>query len=450
MEAQPLLQPNNSGNHLTADEAGINFPIDSKLNINRDDSMRKTTWIGSTQILLGLIMGSGTLGLPYALSQLGWYLGVLLCVAFGIFAVYSGLLLSRMCNRYHPEVEGFADAADAIIGKRFAGFTRWAIWMNWLFLLPYYLMSITHAVEVVIGANVMCFYYRALCVFAALVIPCQLRTLSSLSALGGSSACAIVVAMILILIDFIITKRDPSVITRRLPAADASFLQLYGSSASFIFAFQGQSVFLEVMREMKRPQDFPKAVSAANAVMVCVYLTITLVCYYFKGENLPDFLPDAVSNVWIRRIVGTLVAFNLFSSYLLTQVPLGIAWHERIFPQTARDYTSARARLHWLLITVGLLCFSYVVANAIPFFAAFQDIIGSGLGAPIIFGWPAVFYIVSTRNAGKHLSTLDVALCCLFLGVLLPSCTGIGLFSAVTDLVQGWQNNSLPFSCAPS
>ena len=63
---------------------------------------------------------------------------------------------------------------------------------------------------------------------------------------------------------------------------------------------------------------------------------------------------------------------QLYSSYLLTNVPLAIAWHERIWPNTARDYTSATARFHWFIITGGLLLFSFAVANSIPFFGAFQ------------------------------------------------------------------------------
>ena len=35
------------------------------------------------------------------------------------------------------QVEGYADAAGEVLGTRFETFTRWAIWMNWLFLLPY-------------------------------------------------------------------------------------------------------------------------------------------------------------------------------------------------------------------------------------------------------------------------------------------------------------------------
>ena len=66
----------------------------------------------------------------------------------------------------------------------------------------------------------------------------------------------------------------------------------YGSTASFIFAYQGQSIFLEVMREMKKPEAFPKTVGVANITMMLVYLTITMICYHYKGDTLPPFLPD--------------------------------------------------------------------------------------------------------------------------------------------------------------
>merc|ERR1740127_95492 len=37
-----------------------------------------------------------------------------------------------------------------------------------------------------------------------------------------------------------------------------------------------------------------------------------------------------------------------------------------------------------LLLTIGLLGFAFLVANAVPFFSDFQNIIGSALGAPIL------------------------------------------------------------------
>ena len=50
------------------------------------------------------MQGSGSLGLPYALSQLGWYIGLSVCVLFGLFALYSGLLLGKFRNDSFPDV----------------------------------------------------------------------------------------------------------------------------------------------------------------------------------------------------------------------------------------------------------------------------------------------------------------------------------------------------------
>ncbi len=44
------------------------------------------------------------LGLPLALAKLGWVAGVLATLLFGLFAWYSGVLLSRVKNGLYPNV----------------------------------------------------------------------------------------------------------------------------------------------------------------------------------------------------------------------------------------------------------------------------------------------------------------------------------------------------------
>lgn len=149
---------------------------------------------------------------------------------------------------------------------------------------------------------------------------------------------------------------------------------------------------------MKDSRQFPLSMTVATFIMMLVYMTIVTLAYLAKGDSLPGFAPDAVTNPHFRQIVGGLVAFNVFTSYLLTNVPLALAVHQRIAPQTARDFTSFRARVHWFLLTSTLLLFSFIVANAIPFFSAFQGMIGSALGAPIMFGWPPLFFLMASKK----------------------------------------------------
>lgn len=297
----------------------------------------------------------------------------------------------------------------------------------------------------------MCFYYWALCISAGIVVLQQIRTLNSLAWLAGTSALAIVVAMVLTLIDFALYDSDDAPeVTYEWPAPHVGFLAAYGSTASFIFAYQGQSIFFEIMREMREPSQFWISVSSANLFMMVVYITIVCLCYHYKGDHLSDFLPANVVNPHIRQAVGALVAFNLFSSYLLTNVPLALAWHERLAPETARDFESFRGRLHWFALTGGILTFAFIVANAIPFFGSFQSIIGAALGAPILFGWPPFFFLQASRRYGAPVTNLDWCMCNLFIYVIMPACFAIGLYSALKGLWDEWANNSAPFSCNPT
>jgi hypothetical protein len=72
-------------------------------------------------------------------------------------------------------------------------------------------------------------------------------------------------------------------------------------------------------------------------------------------------------------------------------------FHAWLFPATV-DEESHRARLHWTCIYGSYLIFAYLVANAVPFFAVVQELIGALLGAPIVFGWPAAFFVAACRS----------------------------------------------------
>ena len=117
-------------------------------------------------------------------------------------------------------------------------------------LLPYYLLSTTRAVEVAIGTKLMCFPELSICVVAVLLVLVQLRTLHDLTWLAGASGIAITLAMILLLVDFALYAPTSEAHgagfnkmneTHAWPKTDSGIVAVYGSTASFIFAYQGQS-----------------------------------------------------------------------------------------------------------------------------------------------------------------------------------------------------------------
>ena len=234
--------------------------------------------------------------------------------------------------------------------------------------------------------------------------------------------------------------------------SSGSFLQIYGRTSTMVFAFQGQSIYYEIMREMKDSRDFGKAVTYANSFMGVVYLVTCVIVTAFSFKflrSVPDFLPNAIpaDNVTMRSIVGTLLSYHVTMSYILTNQPLSNALHPMISPETLLDYDTYRGRLIWGAITTSLLSFSVVIANTIPFFSTFQALVGSLMGAPLMFGLPAYFYWRASWDHDKTMKRFDIALCLIFLFIFLPVCTVCGTISAVQQLLEDWTTSGLPFQC---
>ena len=106
--------------------------------------------------------------------------------------------------------------------------------------------------------------------------------------------------------------------------------------------------------------------------------------------------------------MSLLLAFHTAVSYLVAGQPLHRALHARLFPRSV-DTESRRAALDWMLCSAGTLLLSLAIALAVPFFSALQDLLGAVLGAPLVFGLPAFFFLRASRASGTP-PTLTLAL----------------------------------------
>lgn len=207
-------------------------------------------------------------------------------------------------------------------------------------------------------------------------------------------------------------------------------------------------MFLEIIREMRAPADFGKAVVAANGLMMVCYTAISAVGYGAHGGAIASFLPDALPAGGVRTLVGLLLACHTLVSYLLTAQPLHRAVHQRLWPSTCDDLRSRDAATHWALVTLPSLLFAFLVANGIPFFADFQDLLGNLFGAATVFGWPAFFYLSGRRTRKQPIGPADALVCGAFLLLLLPFFTVLGTATSILQIGRDWSHSGAhPFEC---
>lgn len=405
---------------------------------------RQSSWAHASFLIAGEIVGMGIMGLPYATSQLGWAVGLGMVALFALLSWYSGVLLARVRNELSPQSRSYAEAARDLVGPRFGTFTEYAIMVNWAVICPYFLMAAANALVL---AYDLCYYQWAAVLLGVLFLFAQLRTLHALHLPALASIVAVMVVLAVILLEFGLDGRAPAVVTRVWPPTqNVTFLGTYNHMSSFIFAYQGQSMFFEIMREMKDSTQFTRSLGFANVYMMLLYGLTAALAYHYKGEGMQGFLPDSLRAKWARILVAVLLVYHVIIAFMLTAQPLAEQIQRKVWPASVAD-RSWRGQSRWALIQGLIIAVSYLVANAIPFFADFQNIIGAALGAPIMFGWPVLFYVFGMFRQRRPIPVLDRALCVLFLGLLTPFCMGVGVVAAVRALLHDWNAFGKPFSC---
>ena len=210
--------------------------------------------------------------------------------------------------------------------------------------------------------------------------------------------------------------------------------------------YSDADMYYEVMREMETVSEFPRALGTANNLMLGTYLVISMATYASRGDATPSFLLDAIPHSSMRTAASLLVVFHILVTYLLVNQPLAEKIHRRAAARVLGASAAAAltqrdrlvSRLIWFGVTMGILASSVAIASLIPFFAVFQNLLGAALGAPIVFGGPALMYLRCCHIHKRKINLTDRIMTALFLGVLFPVCTGLGTCTALRDLVASW------------
>ncbi|GAB5373194.1 hypothetical protein AAMO2058_001729400 [Amorphochlora amoebiformis] len=235
---------------------------------------------------------------------------------------------------------------------------------------------------------------------------------------------------------------------RVLPPQEG-FLKAYNPVSSFIFAYQGQTVFLEIMSEMKNTGDWPKALWLGQGIMIPAYTLTAALGYYFKGSGVPAFLPSALDDGPLKIIISLLVAYHVLAAYLLNNVAMVRLLKAEYFTYRETDSENYRLFKHWTLCVV-ICAFAWLIAELVPFFGDLVTIIGAVTGSPVMFALPPLFYYLALKQKGVEMSVFDKAMCGTCFFILFPVTFLCGIVASMNSMVEHWSQNGPPFSCTAS
>eukprot|EP00468_Gymnochlora_sp_CCMP2014_P007903 CAMPEP_0167750380 /NCGR_PEP_ID=MMETSP0110_2-20121227/5956_1 /TAXON_ID=629695 /ORGANISM="Gymnochlora sp., Strain CCMP2014" /LENGTH=370 /DNA_ID=CAMNT_0007635689 /DNA_START=67 /DNA_END=1176 /DNA_ORIENTATION=- len=303
-------------------------------------------WAFSGLLTVGMVMGTGILALPNALVYLGFVLGSVTSVMFGLLAYYIGLILGRVRNGMYPECHSYAALGHAVSGPRLASYAQAISLIAWYSVLPLYLLTASKSMTNAFDTS-LCGYTWALILAVSLTPVFFLRSMKSIEWFITFSDISVIIVVVILLIKLAVEAKGKA--DHSLWPPEEDFLTAYNPISFFVFAYQGQQVFLEIMSEMKNNKEWPKALTLGQSIMVPAYTVTAILGYYFQGKNVPAFLPDALESGPLNITVNLLIAYHVLCAYLINNIALVRFMKQHFFVLPDEASEMRRTMHHWIL-----------------------------------------------------------------------------------------------------
>uniref|UniRef100_A0A8C6UBJ4 Sodium-coupled neutral amino acid symporter 2 n=1 Tax=Neogobius melanostomus TaxID=47308 RepID=A0A8C6UBJ4_9GOBI len=430
---------------------------------------RSTASFGMSVFNLGnAIMGSGILGLSYAMANTGIALFVILLIAVAIFSLYSVHLLLKTANEGGALVyEQLGYKAFGMPGKLAASCS---ITMQNIGAMSSYLYIVKYELPIVIQAFTGTtdeWYvngdYLVLLVSVTIILPLSL--LKNLGYLGYTSGLSLL-CMVFFLIVVIIKKfqipcplLDEAALNETLskmvnstfPRLNLTAVDYSGDTCApeyvvvnsqtvyavpfLTFAFVCHPAILPMYEELK-DRSRRKMQSVANVsflAMFIMYLLAALFGYLTFNIHVEPELLHTYSKIDHNDVILLIVRLAVLTAVTLT-VPVVL------FPirTSVNQLMCASKEFSWVrhtLITVVLLAGTNALVIFVPTIRDIFGFIGASAAGMLIFILPSAFYIKLVKKESMKSVQKIGATAFLILGFIV-------MIGSMTLIILDWTNNS--------
>ncbi|XP_076941243.1 lysine histidine transporter 2-like [Bidens hawaiensis] len=415
---------------MTAEEKALNdwLPVTSS---------RNGKWWYSAFHNVTAMVGAGVLGLPYAMSELGWGPGITIMVLSWVITLYTLWQMVEM----HECVPGKRFDRYHELGQEAFG-EKLGLWV----VVPQQLMvevgvnivymvtggkSLKKAVDTLSphgGPPIKTTYY--IMMFAA--IQFFLSNLPNFNSITGVSVLAAIMSLSYSTIAWTASLHkgiQPDV--SYAPKSPKTSEQTYGFLSALgdvAFAFAGHNVVLEIQATIPSTPENPskkpmwKGVIFAYIVVALCYFPVAIIGYWIFGNNVDDNILMSLQRPPVLvAIANLLVVIHVIGSYQVFAMPV-FDMVETFMVLKMKFKPSRCLRFVTRTCYVALTMFLGVT---FPFFGGLLGFFGGFAFAPTTYFLPCIMWL-AIKKPKKFGFSWFVNWICIVLGVLLMCLAPIG------------------------
>ncbi|XP_013395811.1 proton-coupled amino acid transporter 4 [Lingula anatina] len=323
-------------------------------------------------------VGSGILGMPYAISNAGILVGTLAAMALGMLTTHCMHLLvgaaQIICDRRRISEVNYANAVEMSFQdgpeplRRFSKASR--ILVDILIMIAQvgmcsvYLVfipdHIKQVIDIFVEDNISLKWYQVIVagILGIYIFVKHLRTLAYFSVVGN----IFTVVCVVIILQYTFRNLKP---VASLPlSADVSKLPIFFGMS--LYAYEGINTVLPIRNKMKNKEDlllWNGVMTLSMTISVCTFTAIGFYGYLCFGDNVKgSILLNLPTNDWLYLSVKLLYCVVIFITYGLEfYVPVHVLLPYIPFPTKNNTFcvkhgeTILRILLHLLSLAIAML-----------------------------------------------------------------------------------------------
>lgn len=418
---------------------------------------KNSVWL-TAGIIVADVVGAGILNMPVAVAGFGWALGAVAILLLLATNIHTAMLVWRLRMEFQ-EAQTYTELAEMV----FKDAPRWqknlAVTVTTVSQQTF-IGSLLGAYVLTAGQGLgMALYDVQICLpwWALIACVCLIPFLGTARSMGSWKSLvwiniATLLGTIFIPLVWMVVmgveevRPEGSQVYAVAPLTPG--LALNGLS-TFMFAFTSQFMINEIITEMKDPSQLPKAyVKIAAPFQVLAFLIVGLGGYYYMGDQVSGKINENLPFGGLFRVAAACLVIHMLISYLIKSVVFCQFMHGKVDSENSRS-ESRRGWLGWNAVVGAVLFSAWLLANLVPFFGDFVDLLGASVTPVSCFTVPVVLYVKWYMNGGKEKGSISKAEWVL-LGLELAFSLILAVFGTIhvlQDIVHHWESYGYPFQC---
>ncbi|CAL6392233.1 unnamed protein product [Bathycoccus prasinos] len=402
---------------------------------------------------VNILLGVGTLSVPYALRESGWA-GIIVLLLLGATTNYTGKTLIRCqrrgslpmrtnFNTYSDVNEDgsvtvvkkarralttYEDIGEAAFGEFGRSLISWVLYAELIGTCGLFFILEGDHLKLLFESTMSQSKETLMLLAAGVMIPTTwLVDLSKLSLIGALGFVASVGLTGVVGWDLIQALTNPS--GYEFPHTALVHYSTYPLSFGLLaFVFAGHAVFPAIYTSMQKPEEYESMLDKTYGVVMINCLLLGCAGYFLFGDQVSSEVTLDLPAGIISTIALGLITINPLAKFALTMDPVARGVEEKFNLDTSKAENLLPARVS----RTGLGLFALGLAVKLPFFGVAMSLVGAVLTLSVSLIFPTACYL---KMFGDELDAKEKWLNYAIVGLGFL-CVGSGTYSAVSALMD--------------